>query len=229
MNIDHVPFEKLSDLIDDELAFEEKESVLLHVKECSDCRIELLRLKGTVGLCGDLGTITADFSGLSRRVVGRVRFRRTARSFVRFAPAAAAAVVLVSGYAMFFGGTDTPEAGNVVSRGEERVENVAIDTPRPVDDVEEVIGILRDNKATITNVSDLYVEGKISVEQFERLRRHLGFRQVAFSVTNEAPAQGVNVMPSYMEEVGSDGGFGPNRIMYRSNTGERFVRFRVFR
>jgi hypothetical protein len=228
MNTNHVPFEKLSDLIDDELLVQEKEAVLLHMKECPECRIEMLRLKGTVDMCGNLGTIRADFTGLSRRVVGRVRFRRTARSFVRFAPAAAAAVVLISGYAIFFGGTDKPETETAVTRGEERLENVAIDTPRPVDDVEEVIGILRDNNATITSVSDLYVEGKISVEQFERLRRHLGFRQVAFSVTNEPPAQGVNIMPSYMEEVGSNGAFGQNMVMYR-NTGERFVRFRVFR
>ncbi|MBN1532169.1 MAG: zf-HC2 domain-containing protein [Spirochaetes bacterium] len=229
MTTSHVPFETLSDLIDDELSAREKELVLLHVNECADCRAELLRLRGTVELCGDLAAIRADFSGLSRRVVGRARFRRTVRSFVRFAPAAAAAVVLISSYAIFYDGSEQQEADTAVTREQERIENVAIETPRPVDDVEEVIGILRDNNATITNVSDLYVEGKISVEQFERLRRHLGFRQVAFSVTNEAPAQGVNIMPSYMEEVGSDGGFGQTAPIYRATTGERYVRFRVFR
>ncbi len=227
----HVSFEKMSDLIDEDLPVQEKEAVLFHLDSCPECRKEMIRLRSTVDLCVEFGESEFDLDGLCDRVVGRVRFRRRARMVMKFAPAAAAAVVLFAGYTLFFPDQDRiPPGGDVAVVEKESYNPVTIDTPRPVNDVEQVIGILRDGNATITNVSDLYVEGKIPVEKFERLRRHLGFRQVAFSVMDERPSPGVGIMPSYMEEVGSDNGFGGNRFSYgNGNTGGRYIRFRVFR
>ena len=228
MITNHVPFEKLSDLLDNDCTSAEREDILRHLDFCPDCRQEYQRLKNTLEMCSDLASVRFDYSDLMRRIDRKARFRRISKLLLRVGPAAAASIILLFSFALYEGGHLNDGGASYSPQQVAEKEASAPSAPESSSDVEQVIGILRDNNATILNVSDMYVEGKISLSQFEKLRRDLGFRRVTYGIISEASPQVHGIMKSNIEEVVSQDGFGNGNFMYQK-TGENYMRFKVFR
>ncbi len=217
MNAGHIAFEKLSDFCDDCLQNEtEKKTIQSHLKSCRACRDEFERLKKTIGFCAEIGAHGHFSSNLSGRVVDLAAKRRRRRVFFKAVPAAAAAVVIISGIAFFRPGGDGTMGGIA------RVRNEAARH-----ESEQIIDIIRNNKASLVRVSDEFIEGRVSIAHYNKLRKDLRSRKVAFS---QPFTEGEEAAAAWspMEEVAA-GDMALSRETVDDNPGERYVFFRVYR
>lgn len=232
MKTDHISSEMMSDLLDNDLALSEREASERHIHDCPECRREFQRLKGTLEFCTGLATMDFSYPDINRAVMRKFRIRRLSRQVLRVGPAAAASVIILFGFALYEGGyigsheEPIPIAETTSQNRYQGNGNAPVSVT--TDDVEQVIGILRDNNATVLNVSDIYVEGKVPLSQFDQLRRNLGFRRVTYAVIDEAITQGKDLMPSNIEEVNSQDTTDGGQYIYRK-TGEPYMHFKVFR
>ncbi len=224
MSGNHITFEKLSDLYDDEIfTKEEKASLMHHIELCSECALEYRRLGKTLGLCRDLAGISFPLKNLPPQTISRIKSSKKKRRYLRSMPAMAASILIITGIGLFNAGIiGVHDRGNIAGEG----------SRRSYSESEQVIEIIRNHKASIAQVTDEYVEGTVPASSFNELKKELGSRKVAFILME---GTGENTGASWsnpIENVGLDNGPAisdakPDGTIARA--GKRYVRFRVFR
>lgn len=219
MNGNHIPFHTLSDLYDNEIGpGAERDALMGHMASCQQCALEYRRLESTVRLCGEYGLAAiagTDFPACAMRRIGAARRRKM---LLKSLPAMAASVLIVAGVGLFNTGIIGVRDGGMTAGGGLR---------KSVSDSERVIDIIRQHNATISGVTDEFVEGTVSLSSFNGLRKHLGPRRVAYLlVDGSTQAQAVQ-WNNAIEEVGLNGGDGTAATAPASP--KTFVVFRVFR
>ncbi len=217
-------FSQLSDLFDDDIStVEEKEAMLNHIDLCPKCREEYDRLKHTMELCHEYSTC-GDLAcrDLAFDIIRRARRKKRNRLLWKTLPAAAAAILIV----LSLGLVDN----NIFSSGDEVV--VAETVPEEsLTDNQQVVNIIRDHNAEIVKISDLYIEGRVPYENFNTLRRNLGFRKVAYQMEQgQTVTDKPRVWRENLEEVGSMPD-SPFSLPFEETAPEtdRYVVFRVYR
>jgi|GEM_PF-813925 len=226
MSAEHISFDKLSDLHDDEISIqEEKDFILQHLEECIQCGGEFRRLKDTICHCIAFRNMNFCNENMSIRIMKVVRWRRRKAVFYRALPAVAASVIIIAGAGIFTSGMFNP--GNSES-SDSSVSASMYDAT----DMEQVVKILSKNNAKILQVSDLFIEGETTVEKFKKLRRDLGFRKVVYSLTNQKAQyrQSWQWKNPGIEEVGmSSKEFASASAFPDAREQEKYIRFRVFK
>ena len=224
MKDNHIPFEKLSDFFDEDISIEEeRRQITGHLDECFLCKTEMDRLRNTIFHCTALRDSIFCTDGFNEHTMKVIRWRKRRKSFIRVIPAVAASVVILGGINFFSGALTGPDSGVIVSSS----------GTAAVSDTEKVVDILSTNRAKILKVSDLYIEGEVSADQFQKLRRELGFRKVVYNVVNRSSSDSgkMSKWNSNIEEVGT---LNSSSIVGASQfgapvSGSRYVRFRVFK
>ncbi len=228
MKDDHIEFGQISDLLDNLVSTEEeKELILNHIDVCPECRLEYEQLRSTIKMVSQLGRIEYDLGTISIDTVSIYRSRKRKAYMIKSLPAIAASLLIIAGGSVLTTNFMTP-----VSPGMNFAEN----GQRNVSETEKIVNIIRDSNGRILKVSDLFIEGEVSPEKFDRLRRSLGFRKV---VHTRIFKSGAGIAKSSfspkknIEEVSLGG------VRKSSNTealrdsahgsGSFMVRFRVFR
>jgi len=177
MNGKHIMFQKMSQLMDNDIATEEeKNSILDHIQSCDQCRREYARLQEMMKLFAGIrknDRLRADLSG---SVVKEYLSRKRKKSFFKIMPAVAAAVVFI----LAFGLNSYWQGGRHTSRIASSSLSVA-----PANDTSKVVDIISRNNAKILKVTDLYIEGEVSGGSFKRLRKELGFRRFRMHLYGE--------------------------------------------
>ncbi len=224
MSGSHIPFEKLSDLYDDEIGSrEEKASLLRHLASCEACALEYGRLGKTMRLCREAAASSAPLENLAPRTIAKIKSSKKKRQFLKSMPAMAASILVIAGIGLFNAGIigvhNRPDIAGEGSR-------------RSYSESERVIEIIRGHKASIAQVTDEYVEGTVAISSFDKLKKELGSRKVAYMMVEDAGEDTGASWSNPIEKVGLDGGpviseaKPDGRI---AGAGKRYVRFRVFR
>jgi hypothetical protein len=224
MNGNHITFQQMSDLYDNEIAsHEERDHLMRHIAACESCALEYRRLGETIRLCGCMAGITVPPAALPGATMRKILSARKRTSYLKSMPAVAASLLIIAGAGLF-------NAGII---GVHDRANVADGVFRSsYSDSERVIDLIRKHNATISQVNDEYVEGTVPLSSFNDLRRSLGSRKVAYMPVAGNEPDGNVQWNNAMEEVGlGDGAAVDNRNPLAGVTGGEIksVRFRVFK
>ncbi|MBP7737413.1 MAG: zf-HC2 domain-containing protein [Spirochaetes bacterium] len=216
MSGNHIPFDKLSDLYDDEMdSREEKASLMRHLESCKACSLEYKRLGKTLKLCRDVAAVHFPLEQMSRETIAKIKSSRKKRQFLKSMPAMAASILVIAGIGLFNAGIIGVHDSSDIAAGVSR---------RSYSESEKVIDIIRSHKAAIALVTDEYVEGTVPVNTFNDLRKSLGSRKVAYMLVEETGKDNGASWGGPIEQVGLEDG--PIAV---EGTGKKYVRFRVFR
>ncbi|HPL15648.1 MAG TPA: hypothetical protein PL180_03045 [Spirochaetota bacterium] len=224
MSGNHIPFDKLSDLYDDEIASKEERAELMrHIESCRACGLEYRLLGNTLRLCRDVAGMPHPLENLSPQTLGRIKTSRKRRLYLRSLPAMAASVLVIAGIGLFNAGIiGVHDRGDMAADG----------SRRSYSESEQVIEIIRSHKAGIAQVTDEYVEGIVPVASFNDLRKQLGPRKVAYLLVDDASESAGASWSNPIEKVGLDEGPVISNVNPQGSIagpGKRYVRFRVFR
>ena len=221
MSIDHVTFNQMSELYDNDIPDGDVRARLMtHIEKCPDCGCEYGRLGKTLQICKDYSCQPFSLDGLSARTMKKIRWNSRKKLFYKSLPAVAASVLIIAGIGIFNPGVFNPPSRSFVTE---------LGAKRSLSDSEKVIDIIRRHRATISDVTEHYVEGRVPYSSFEKLRQDLGSRKVQFMIVDDADVKPGGDWNSVIEEVGAgdivEGEPGG------SNTGapQRHIMFRVFR
>ena len=220
MSGNHIPFEKLSDLYDDEIdSREEKASLMRHLDSCKACSLEYKRLGKALSLCRGVAAVRFPLEGMSRQTITKIKSSRRRRQILKSMPAMAASILIIAGIGLFNAGIIGVHDRSDIAAGLSR---------RSYSESEKVIDIIRGHKASIALVTDEYVEGTVPVNSFNGLRKSLGSRKVAYMLVEETGKDAGASWGGPIEQVGLEEG--PIAIDgARDGDGKKYVRFRVFR
>jgi anti-sigma factor RsiW len=210
----HIGIERLSDLYDNEITTqEERDELLEHINGCPVCKNEYERLRSSISLCVGLRHYVVCDPNLPLRVMDVIKWRSRKRRIFKFIPAAAASFVLAAGGVTLLYQTFS----------EPSVQRPAVNT-NAATETENLITILSDNKASILNVSDLFIDGEIPASRFHQLRRALAYKKFFYSASVQQPSASSGRNP-LVEEVGNIS------IDHSAEyiSGQEYVRFRVFK
>lgn len=233
MNDRHVTFEKMSDLYDENIFIEEEKDVILnHIESCPACKSKYYELRKTLSLLSKLRNQNFDLNDLPARTIKIIKSKKRKKILLKAIPAIAASFLLIIGLGMFNLGLFNKNG--IYSDSERQL--TSNDDSAKINDIERVINIIRNHKAKILKVSDLYIEGEVPIEKFRRLRRDLGFRKVSYSlfihsspVNSPANSEKIYEWKTNIEEVA----VGNNRVRNQDQNGSlkhvKNIRFRVFR
>jgi predicted nucleic acid-binding Zn-ribbon protein len=223
MKGEHVPFEKICELYDGEIPDAgEREALMDHIKGCPECSESYNKMQGMMSLLCSCKCGISHMQYFKSETLIKIKSRKRQKLFFKDLPAMAAAILIFVGI------------GIVSSVFMSTDETTALSDSRmqpSMNDSEEVINIIRKNNARIVNVSDIFVEGEVSRASFNRLRRDLGFRKVAYRlIENNTDAGTDSKWLQNIEEVGSSNIVNPDIPSAGSfKTGKDVIRFRVFR
>jgi hypothetical protein len=220
MTGNHVSFEMMSDLFDGLVdGAEERELLRAHIKSCPVCSLEYGRLEKTVRLCRlavKAPDAPADFS---LRTLARIKRKGRTGQYLRSLPAIAASLLIIVGFALFgTGPRDVAVIGDGATRGSRH-------------ESERVLDIIRKHNATISQVTEAYVEGTVPAATFEDMRRSLGQRRVAYMPAGDADLALGEHWGNAVEEVGlGEGQTGRVWAPLRDHGSPGgLIRFRVYR
>ncbi|OHD71297.1 MAG: hypothetical protein A2W19_09825 [Spirochaetes bacterium RBG_16_49_21] len=220
MNTAHIPFQKMSDLYDNDIrVMDERNAVLEHIGSCGNCTTDYERLEKTLRLVQECACICYPPDALCVQTMQKIKLRRKKKLLVKSIPSIAASVLVIAGVGLFNAGVVPASRQSIVAD-----KNMI----RSLSDSEQVIRIIRKHNASISDVTDSYVEGTAPLASFKSLRRDLGYRKVAYVLVEESN-QGVRDWGSAIEEVGAgDVGYWDQKTQ-DIGIPQGYIRFRVFR
>lgn len=212
MSSEHLSFADLSDLFDGQVGTEEeRERMLAHIEECPACEKEYNELRTAISFMREIGRSTYDLGDLASSTMARLRRRKREKLVRRVAPVAAAILFVFLAIPLtLIPGSDTEKPVAL----QESVDSTS--------DVQQIIDIIRNNNANIVKITDHYIEGEVSMQQYQTLRRSLGFRDVTASVRPRLQEQ--NQTWRNIENVG-----GGNTVTPAPDSADAVIRFRVHR
>ena len=224
----HISFDKLSDLCDNTFAAEEdREMILRHLNSCPICRLEYDCLRRTICLLAELREEQFNLTGLSRRTITIIQSRRRRTVIYHRLPSIAATVAIIAGAAIFtMDSTHHPRSGMTYSA----MTNSA--PQKVITDAEQVVRFIRDNRGRILSMSELFIEGEVSPENFRNLRNQLGSRKVVYALVSASTGLRQSMdTDAWMDNNNIEAVSSGNLPDYSSPSGESVasVRFRVFR
>jgi hypothetical protein len=215
--MNHLSFHDMSSLYDNDVATEnEKSRMLDHIDSCELCKKEYLKLQNMMKLLSRYRNQEYLKLDLSKKVVSKYQFRRKKITAKRLIPAAAALVFFIFGLGILPLWFNKDAAPLQYTKSNDKAAKT---------EVQKVIGIISENNAVITNVTDLYIEGQIPYKEFNSLRKSLGFRKVTYSVTRSDSSSTVK----NIEEVAARQNTFLATSAAQDASKEVFVKFRVYK
>ena len=102
MSDNHITFEKMSDLYDNEISTrEEMELILGHIENCEHCNDEYKRLKKTVNILSSMKNIKYDLNDLPEKTTAFVKWKRKKKTVRKVFYPVAASVLFLFGIGLF--------------------------------------------------------------------------------------------------------------------------------
>lgn len=221
MTIDHVTFQKMSELYDNDITDgADRQRLMSHIGSCTECGCEYDRLGRTLQLCRDFSCQEFCLDGLSARTMKKISWGSRKKIFYKSIPAVAASILIIAGVGIF--------SPNVFNTGNKSfIANLG--AKRSLSESEKVIDIIQRHRATISDVTEQYVEGRVSVSTFERLRRELGSRKVQYMIVEDNGTRHGGDWNNPIEEVGAGDMTEGMPVGPNADVPQRQIMFRVFR
>ena len=224
MKSEHLNFEQLSDLFDNEVTENERKTYILHIQACGTCRHEyeslcmcLSLLKGTRGGCGCIPDMCQD-------TIATYRERIRKRQYFKSVPAIAASVLIIAGVGMFHTGQFMDE---------KTLFSAQVSTQS---DLERIIDSIRDSRGSIVNITGEYVDGEIPGSDIAKLERVLNYFRIKHTVITNSQSAVISERAPGFEDVGfrtnSIAGasmFGRSNDFMKSRENSDKIRVRIFK
>jgi hypothetical protein len=223
MKDDHISFQQLSDLYDNEIASAERAALLKHIEECPACAREYNRLCRTIRYCRRYSDCCFETENLPRATMQKIGALKRRKRFMMSVPSIAASVLLIAGISLF-------NTGVIKSPGKMNIAELG--SGQSFSDAEQVIDIIRKNNATITQVTDQYIEGTVALAKFQEMRKRLGFRKVAYMPMEDSDSLAGVHWNDAIEQVGLDDGQAGDiaePLSRDPGASKQFIVFRVYR
>ncbi|NLV67040.1 MAG: hypothetical protein GXY14_05120 [Spirochaetes bacterium] len=190
MKSEHLSFDQLSDLFDNEVTDNERKTFTLHIQACSTCRREyeslcmcLSMLKGSKGGCGCIPDICQE-------TIATYRAKIRKREYLKSVPAIAASVLIIAGIGFLHTGHFMDEktlfSAQVSTQG----------------DLERIIDSIRDSKGRIISITGEYVDGEIPRSDLAKLERVLNYFRIKHTIISDTQSPLFTERSSGFEEAG---------------------------
>jgi len=175
MNKNCISFEKMSDFCDNQIATEEeKQTISDHIEICPTCGLEYEKLKKTFNFLNDYKKYSFDLTKITDSTMIKIQKKERKKKILKFVPMAmAASLLLVFGVSFLFNSSNAKSPINT-----EFANN-------NISDSSKVIQIIKKNNASLLRITDNFIEGEIDRTDYNKLRRELGFRKVAYSLAQK--------------------------------------------
>ncbi len=227
MNKDHISFELLSDLYDENLSVQDEvESILDHIDSCPECSLEYERLKDSLRLVSQLKIDYIHSDNFACNTVEKYRWRKRRKLLFKSLPSVAASVLIISAVTLYQSGIYSPGTGNTPV-AENKIYNP-----------QKIVGLIGNSDGRIVKITDNYIEGEIEFDEFRKLKRllgHNGFQKIRYSMVTKSPG---DIFPNSssrtfnwennIENVAVGNNSPVNRKSNPIEKTERFIRFRVY-
>lgn len=173
MTFQHLNFDQLSDLLDDEINDELKKKFLHHIAECELCRLEYESLCKCVHLLAQAGNESIIIPDICGKTIELYSIRKRRKFLYRTLPAIAASFMVITG-AAFIGNdiltfSDTPQIAETVN---------------PENDTQRIIASIRDADGRIIRMTGTYIESAIHKKDLPRLEKFLKGNNLKYSLVN---------------------------------------------
>jgi len=188
---EHISFEILSDLHDNELSESSKSEVLIYLEGCEHCRKEFETLEQMIKLIAlasdvkfsDAFSFNIIKAFQKRNEIKKIKAQKRRRRALYFAPVAAA-IVAILGVTLFLY-EKNPNVQNIAQiEPPKPVVQQARPRVRPVDnrlnETQRIISVISDSNARILNIFENSIEGEIYEEEFTALKNSLENRRVVY-------------------------------------------------
>lgn len=224
MKSEHLNFEQLSDLFDNEVTENERKTYTLHIQGCGVCRREyeslcmcLSMLKGSKGGCGCI-------PDMCHETIATYRARARKRQYLKSVPAIAASVLIIAGVGFM----------QIEHFMDEKTFISAQVSPH--NDLERIIDSIRDSKGSIISITGEYVDGEIPGSDLARLERVLNYFRIKHTIISNSQSAVIAERPVELEDVGfrtnSIAGasmFGRSNDFLKNSETSGKVRVRIFK
>jgi hypothetical protein len=228
MKTGHLDFSAICDLYEGQYSTEEEaEKAREHIDSCAECSSEYDQLRRYMSLARDYRiSLTLDDT-FARQTMARYTRQRMRKRVFKAAPAAAAVFIAALTFTFFdMTAGKSPTSQAPVAREEKK---------EPVDTAssqKSVVSIIRESQGRVLRITDDFIEGEVTLDEFSDLRRKLGFRTVTYRITSSTARTATAPSRSWrnVEPVSAGGASGIQYSYpsYEGSSSERTVRFRVF-
>jgi hypothetical protein len=175
MTFQHLNFDQLSDLLDDEIADEVKKSFLQHIAACELCRLEYESLCRCVNLLSEAGRECIILPDMCGKTIELYSIRKRRRFLYRTLPAIAASVIVITGAS--FIGNEFLSVNNSTQM---------VETAMPENDTQRIISSIRDADGRIIRMTGSYIESAIHKNDLPRLENFLKMNNLKYSLVSSA-------------------------------------------
>lgn len=170
MTFQHLNFDQLSDLLDDEITDELKKTCLQHIAVCQSCRMEYESLSRCLQLLSDAKNESLTIPDICGKTITLYRERKKKRMLYKTLPAIAASVMVITGAAFIGTGYFTQSGSSIVAETE-YIEN----------ETQRIISSIRDSNGRIIRMTGSYIEGAVQNKDLARLEKALQGSNIRYS------------------------------------------------
>jgi len=170
MIFQHLNFNQLSDLLDDEITDELKRRCLQHLAVCESCRSEYESLSRCLQLLSAVKNESLAIPDICGKTITLYRERKRRKMLYRTLPAIAASVMVITG-AAFIGASYFIQGGSRIVAETEYIEN----------DTQRIISSIRDANGRIIRLTGSYIEGAVQNKDLARLEKALKVGNIKYT------------------------------------------------
>ncbi len=170
MTFQHLNFDQLSDLLDDEITDELKRDCLQHIAACQSCRMEYESLSRCLQLLLEVKNEPLLIPDICGKTISLYRTRKRNRMFYKTLPAIAASLMVITGAAFMGTGYFIPKEGALVAEAE-LIQN----------ETQRIISSIRDADGRIIRMTGSYIEGAVQNKDLARLEKILQGSNIKYS------------------------------------------------
>jgi len=170
MTFQHLNFDQLSDLLDDEITDELKRDFLQHIVICETCRMEYESLSRCLQLLLEVKNEPLALPDICGKTISLYRTRKRNRMLYKTLPAIAASFMVITGAAFIGSSYFIPKQEGVVAEAE-LIEN----------ETQRIISSIRDADGRIIRMTGSYIEGAVQNKDLARLEKILQVNNIKYS------------------------------------------------
>ena len=170
MTFQHLNFDQLSDLLDDEIPDELKRDFLQHIAICETCRMEYESLSRCLQLLMEIKNESLMIPDICGKTISLYRSRKRNRMLYKTLPAIAASFMVIAGASFIGTSYFIPEDGAIVAESE-FIQN----------ETQRIISSIRDADGRIIRMTGSYIEGAVQNKDLARLEKILQGNNIKYS------------------------------------------------
>ena len=168
MTFNHLNFDELSDLIDDELSEENKQHCNTHLNLCNRCSSEYVILTRYVSLLTTLKNENLTVPDISNRIIMICRSRERKKIYIKAIPAIAASIMIIIGAgfikAGFFNETGSYISTNLTGQNE----------------IQKIIESVSKSDGRIVQITESFIDSEFDQKDLAVIKRFLNNNKIKF-------------------------------------------------